>query len=321
MMSRLRRVVTAALCLALFAVAASAGAVEVAKSGTASGTSTITRGGKATDVGPGTQFQEKDVVRVDSGARLTIEFADHGSSITMVGPATLLIAQMNSTGRRVVLVSGVITEATVGGIALEIQAPNPNDVSLVLQNARAQARVNPNDKIVFHKLEGVYAKVWRNGKDTDLGDSPWQLDVRRGVVSVEPPPPPAPTRTSGAPTAGRSGKQPFIEKSMDHDHAVITDGNKAIVFHPASRFTRERTAEGGFRICFQGGDDEFGEVEIGRETTIFLGNGQCIEFDGDGNVIRSDGIVHEYRPLFDAIYSADPISDATDASPTLTHHR
>ncbi len=320
MMSGLRRVLAAALCVGVIAAAASAGAVEVAKPGTTSGTSTITRGGKVTDVGPSTQFQEKDVVRVESNARLTIEFAD-GASITMIGPATLVLGQMNAAGRRVELVSGVVTEASVRGIALEIQAPDPNDCSLVLQNARAQARVNPNDKIVFHKLEGVYAKAWRNGHDTDLGDAPWQLDVRRGTTSPEPPPPPRSSGTPGDRGQGGAGRQPFIEKSMDADHAVITNGVKAIVFHPASKFTRERTTDGGFRICFQGTADEFGEVEIGRETTIFLGQGQCIEFDGDGNVVRTDGIVHEYRPLFDALYSADPISDATDASPTLTHHR
>jgi hypothetical protein len=109
---------------------------------------------------------------------------------------------------------------------------------------------------------------------------------------------------------------------MDKDRAVITNGVKPIVFYPASKFDRRRSADGsGFILTFYGGEDEWGVVEIGRETTLFLANGESVEFDADGNVVRFNGIAHEYRPLFDAIYSADPIRDATDASPTLTHHR
>jgi len=318
MRSRLRRFVWAALTLSVLATIALAGAVEVAKPGTSTGTSTVARGGKTSNVGSTTQFQEGDVVRVPAEGRLTIEFAD-GAHVTLIGPATFDVLEMNAKGRRVMLVSGVISEAQAHGVALEIQAGDPNDASMVLQNARGFARVNPGDKIVFQKLEGKYGKAWRDGKDTDLGDQPWQISVRPGVAAEGiPNREPIKWDYSGGIVPG---KPPFVEKAMDHDGAMITNGIKAIVFHPASAFTRERTTEGGFRICFQGADDAFGVVEIGRETTLFLAKGECIDFDADGRIIRFSGIAHEYRPLFDTIYDADPVQDATDASPSFSRHR
>src|SRR6185295_6644376 len=173
------------------------------------------------------------------------------------------------------------------------------------------------DKILFQKLEGVYAKVWRDGKDKDLGGDPWVLNIRAGVASEG-----VPDRGPAAAAAGTSPgtKPPFIEKPLPNDGAVITNGTKSIAFHPASKMTRERTEAGGFRICMQGGDDEFGVVEIGLETTLFLAKDQCVEFDANGNVINFNGVSHEYRPLMDAIYDADPIQDATDASPSFSKH-
>jgi hypothetical protein len=314
----LRRVVATALCVGLSAAVAFAG--ETAKPRSTAGTSTVTRDGKTTDVGTSTQFQEKDVVRVPADGRLTIEFAD-ASSVSLVGPATVNLAEMSEKGRRLVLHSGVIAEAVVRGVAMEIQAPSPNDASLVLQNARGAARVNPGDKIVFHKLEGKYAKVWRANKDSDLGETPWLLNVRSGSASEAAPSRPAAGAEAAAAGAASGKKAPFVEKSMSHDRAVITNGVKSIVFHPASAFTRERTQDGGFKLTMQGDDGEWGVVEIGLETTMFVGQGQTVEFDSDGRVTRFSGVSHGYRPLMGAIYHADPIQDASDASPSFSRHR
>lgn len=307
----------AAVVIAFAAAASSiawAAAVEVAKARPTAGNSSVTRDGKTTKVGSTTQFQEGDVLRLETDVPLlTVEFGD-GSSMALVGPAVVRFGEMTPKGRRVVLASGVVSKATVLGIALEIQAPSPYDASMVLQNSTGFARVNPGDRIDFQKLDGDYAKAYQSGQETDLvPDSPWLLNVRSGTVTAGPQP-----RQSGA--SDPSKPSPFIEKALPNDYAKITNGRKAFVFHPASAFTRERTSEGGVRLCFQGAANEWGVVEIGLETTLFLAKGQCVEFDAYGNIVRFDGISHIYQPLLDAIMNDEPVDDATDASPIFRRH-
>jgi len=322
MKHRLRRVVTAALWLGLWTGGvtgvALAAPADVAKANSTGGKSTFTRDGKTAEIGPATQLQQSDVVRVPEGGKLTIEFADK-SSVALVGPATTSLVEMSDKGRRMMLVSGAISEAKVLGAALEIQSPDAGAASVVLQNSRGSARVAPGDKIVFQKFEGAYGKVYANGKGSDIGDAPWVLNVRSGAAAQG-----APEQAPAAAAAAKEpGKKPFLEMRMEgKDRAVITNGVKPIVFYPASDFTRERTQDGqGFRITFQGGADEWGVVEIGRETTLFVAQGESIEFDSDGSVTRFSGVAHEYHPLFDAIHAPDPIRDATDASPSLSRRR
>jgi hypothetical protein len=309
-----RRVVAAAIALALVAVVAVGGAVEVAKARSTAGTSTVSRDGQSSPVSGTTQFQEGDVLRVPSDAdRLTVEFSD-GSSMSLVGPATLRFGEMSASGRRVVLASGVITEATARGVALEIQAPQPYDASMVLQNSRGFARINPGDRVKFQKLEGNFAKVWSGGQFIDLGDTAWEMNVRSDAAVANP----TPRRPSRA-ASNSSGQSPFIEvEPLPNDTARMTNGSKSVSFHPASKFTRERTDGNGVRLCYQGGDAEFGVVEIGINTTLFLADGECVEFDANGDVIRFEGIAHVYHPLTDALMFDEPIENAIDASPSYS---
>lgn len=305
----LRRMLMATLSLALVASVAAAGAVDVAKPRDAAGTSSLLRDGKTVPVAGSTQFQEGDIVRVPTDGRLTIEFGD-GATLALVGPAGLRFGPMNPLGRRVVLGSGVITEATIYGIAVEIQAPNPYDCSLVLQNARAFARVNPGESVQFQKLEGVYAKAYLGDKPTDLGQSPWLLNARDGSVAM------------GVPPRGlESGSQgPLKETALANDAVRIMLNGRPIVFQPARSFKREKTTRGGLLLCFAGAEGEWGTVDAGRETTLFLAPGNCVEFDANGNVIRFDGIMHVYEPLYDWM-ERDPIENAIDASPSYSKKR
>lgn len=306
MRSRVRRFFAAALVLSLVAAGASAGAVEVAKARSPSGTSTITHAGQTANVAESTQFQEGDIVRVPTDGRLTVEYGD-GSTLAMVGPAAIRFGEITPKGRRLVLATGVISEAVVHGIAVEIQAPNPYDASLVLQNARGFARVSPGDRITFEKLEGVFAKVWRGDKYTELGANSWTLNVRDGSVTSGP---------AGAP--GTRHRGPSKEEQVTGDAVRIFLGDREIVFHPANSFGRETTAEGGLKLTYQGGEDSWGVVEIGLETTLFLAPGQFVEFSGNGDVIRFTGIAHEYGRLFAPIMWDEPIENAIDASATYS---
>src|SRR2546423_15581895 len=106
----LRRVVAATLGLSLVAAVAIGGAVEVAKARPGSGTSSVVHAGRSSDIGASTQFQEGDTITVPTDGTLVVEFGD-GSSIELVGPASMRFLQMSPTGRRVVLLSGVVSEA------------------------------------------------------------------------------------------------------------------------------------------------------------------------------------------------------------------
>ena len=315
MRSGLSRMIAAGLTLTLVAALAAAGAVEVAKARVGAGTATVTHGGRTTDVAAGTEFREGDVVRVPTDGRMTVEFGD-GASIALVGPATLLLGPMSAQGRRVVLVSGAAPEIIVRGIALEVQAPYPYDTSLVLQNAIGAARVSPGERVTFQKLEGTYAKVWRAGQSTDLGANQWQLNVGSGVVTD------VPRTVVGRSAIGdRKAPSSMREERIGENGIKLKIGGRTIIYHPAKSFTREDIGDGGLRLCFQGGADDWGVVEIGLETTMFLAAGQCVEFDTYGNVVRFDGISHVYRSMLDAILTDDPIENAIDASPSYSKDR
>jgi hypothetical protein len=293
--------------------AAAPKSTEIAKVRTngLTGTPTVIRAGRANPIAAATQFEEGDIVRVPEGSRLTVEFAD-GATLALAGaPTTLLrFGPLNPTGRVVVLGSGVITDATVRGVAMEIQAPDPYDASIVLQNARAFARVDPGESVVFQKNEGVYAKVWYAGQSSDLGDVAWRLNARDRLVAGGP----------GRPVpVSRPGR--WDEEPVAPDGVRMHVAGKTIVYHPASKFSKERTDRGGLLLCFRGADDEWGVVELGFETTLYLAKGQCVEFDENGDVIRFDGISHVYHPLFDTIFNEEPVENAADASPSFGRRR
>jgi hypothetical protein len=85
--------------------------------------------------------------------------------------------------------------------------------------------------------------------------------------------------------------------------------------------TRTSTADAGLVLCFRGAADEFGVVEVGRYTILFLADGQCVEFDRFGNVVKFDGISHLYHPLSDAVFFDEPVENAVEASPAFAKRR
>lgn len=309
MRCRVSRFFAAALALTVIAAAAVGASPEVAKARNSAGTSTFTHAGQTAKVGDTTTIQDGDIIRVPENSRLTVEYGD-GSTLAVVGPAAMRFGEITPKGRRLVLASGTISEATIYGIAVEIQAPNPYDASLVLQNARGFARVQPGDRITFEKLEGVFGKVWRGNKYTDIGGNSWSLNARDGTVSTGP---------SGA--VGRNRRGVGKEEQVGSDAVRVIVGDREVVFHPANSFARENTADGGLRLTFQGSGDSWGVVEVGLETTLFVAPGQSVEFSGSGDIVRFDGISHQYGRLFAPIMWDEPIENAIDASPEYGRNR
>jgi hypothetical protein len=273
-----------------------AGVAETAKAKSVTGTPVVVRAGQTSNVGSTTQFQAGDVLRVPADESVTVEFSD-GASVTLVGPAVLLFGPMEPTGRRVVLVSGAISKADVRGVALEIQAPQPIDASLVLQNAVGFARVAPGDRVVFQKLSGSLAKVWRGGVALDLGDRAWQLNLRDNTTSL----PMTGAAAAGAAVAGQAGET-----------VTFKLGQREISYTPAGSFTKTSDpATGSVTLRYSGPD--FGVVIVGRDTNLFLADGESVTFNGEGYVMTFDGIAHIYPPL--SFSGVDFPSDASQQSP------
>lgn len=296
MRSGLRRLIGAVALIAAFALTATGAGDDSARPRDASGVSTLWRKGQTVNVSSSTEFREGDIIRVPEGSRLTTEFSD-GASISLVGPSALRFGPMNALGRRVVLGSGAASEVIVHGIALEVQAPNPYDASLVLQNSRGFARVNPGDRIVFQRLDGEFAKVWREGHFITLGSAPWILNVRDGSV--------------GNPH----------EKDLGDDSIRVMLNGVEIVIRPASQFSRQYSADGGLNLQFVGSGDSFGEVDVGEETSVYVYEGQRMGFDSSGDITLFEGVSHLQRPLFEPAPQDDPIENAADASPSFSHKR
>jgi len=238
------------------------------------------------------------VIRLaDDKARATLEFSD-GATVQVVGPAVVQIVDVSATGRRIQLVDGVVSEARIRGIALEIQTPY--DASFVLQNATGFARVSARERVTFQRRDGEYARVHSGGVAYDLKQSPWSLNLRE------------PTAT------GPAAPSPVVERvppfeMMPNDRARVLIGSRVVVIEPASQFKRTDLSGGGVRLCFMGKND-FGVVYIGTDTVLFLGTGECVEFDAYGNVTSFDGISHMYHPLSEELPYEEPVENAADAS-------
>lgn len=284
----------AGAAIAALVVTAHGADSEFARATISGGVSTVWRKGETTNLSPEAELRENDIVRVPEGSRLKVEYED-GSSISLVGPAALRFGPMDSQGRRVVLGSGAASEVVVKGTALEIQAPNPYDASMVLQDARGFARVNPGDRIVFQKTEGAFAKVWREGHYIDLGSAPWVLNVRE----------------EGSPR----------EENLGEDVVRIVVGGVTIVIQPASEFSREWSTDGGLKLQYIGSGDSFGEVDIGQETSVYVYEGQSLGFDSNGDVTRFEGVAHLNRPLINPVPTDDPVENGADASPSFSRRR
>ena len=238
------------------------------------------------------------VIRLaDDRARATLEFSD-GSTVQIVGPAVVQIVDANAAGRRIQLVDGVISEARVRGIALEVQTPY--DASFVLQNATGFARVVGRERVTFQRRDGEYARVHSAGVAYDLKTTPWSLNLRQ------------PSTTAPAQPSQAVQRAPeFV--MMPHDRASTMLGGRVIVIEPASQFKRTDLPGGDLRLCYQG-KDGFGVVYVGTDTVLFLAPRECVEFDPFGNVIAFEGISHMYHPLSEELPYEESVENAADVS-------
>jgi hypothetical protein len=199
--------------------------------------------------------------------------------------------ELNADARRVLLRSGVISEAYMRGVAIEIETPY--DGALVLQNATGFARVRLGDRVSFQKLDGDLAQVFHQGRLQPL-DGGWTLNVRSGELSA------------GAMAGAGAGGETASMRRM-----VL--GGRQISWGPPEDFKFEQEA-GDTRLTYLG--DDYGVVKVGPHSTVFfLATGESITFDKDGNVTKFTGVTHIYHQLNPALPAYnEPVKDASDAS-------
>lgn len=253
-------------------------------------------------VGPTTELAQNSLVDVSTGARITLAFGDvasgEGSAMTVVGPAQFALLQITDQGNRVRLLSGVISEMKVGSVAMEIQTPYAP--SLVLQNSTASARVVPGDRVTFQARDGDYLKVYADDKVQDLAAT-WTYSLRQAQPTPTGPRKAAASRGTGA-------------------AAQIQRGSVLITYRPAADFAAQDMPGSLIRLTYNGSD--FGIVEIGLDTVVFLGPGDYIEFDASGYVQNlSGGIAHIYHPIDDYSFYDESAEGAADASASTPRDR
>ena len=305
------RVLAAALAalLALGAVVTSAGAedapmasapntrMEIRESSEQAGVAavvgraTLESDGESARINAGTRFKAGDVVRVASGSRLSVVFDDE-ATMSLVGPAEAQFIELNKDARRILLRSGVVSEAYMRGVAAEIATPY--DGALVLQNATGFARVRLGDRVSFQKLDGDLAQVFHQERLQPL-DGGWTLNVRSGELE------------SGA-MANAAGAD---DGAANMRRIVL--GGRQIAWGPPEDFRFEQDSR-GTRLTYLG--DDYGVVKVGPHSTVFfLSTGDTIEFDQDGNVTRFTGVTHIYHPLNGVLPDyEEPVENSADAS-------
>ena len=285
-----------------------------------------------------------DTLRVGAGSSQTVRFAD-GTSLSVAGPAELDFVQIDSSGRRLMLRSGTIANAAVGGMAMEIQTPA--SASMVLQNASGMARVSGGN-VTFRKLGGEYAQVWTGGALRPLSGT-WSnaaaAPAAPPVVRTAPPAvraarapvvrAAAPAVRSAASGDTRADRIAQLEAEVARLRAELGNaraagytgrpakylelGGQTIAYRPGDDFLVEKTDGGGAKLTYDG--DDFGIVTVGRDTNLFLWLGDSVEFDSSGRVVNFTGISHLYDSLSTFFMWDNPIENSSDVSISRPHIR
>lgn len=303
----------AAFCVAaIVAVAALPSAAGAADAPTAairtSGNATAGAERALKPVGTNGTVRAGDLVVLGGASDFAFVDFGGGTSVSLVGPATLRIVEITPVGTRVRLESGAISEVSAGAVAIEVQTPA--GPSLVLQNATGSARMAAQDKVVLEKRSGVFGRVYNGGTGQDLGASPWVMNLRTGAAGA---------MESTGPRVARTPAVRGKVENLPGDRARILLGDRVITWEPASGFCPTEGADGGIKLCFCSKGEEWGVVYVGTDTVLFLAKDQCVTFDAQGGVTSFDGIVHMYHP-FEENWD-EPVENAADASVSYTSRR
>mgnify|MGYP003574287111 CR=1 FL=1 len=244
-----------------------------------------------------------DGLWVASGSKLSLAF-DDGSTMDLSGPAQIVLSEMSEYSRTVDLISGTINQYVVKDVTSGVRTPY--DSFVAVRNGTVQVKVDAlegRNQVTYKLFEGEDAKVVDGKELRPLGtDQP--IIVERSLIET---PPSIPVS---------------VPMASDGEMLVLQLGFNRIEIVPKSGFTVDGTPNGGVLVTCILPKGQFGSVAINTKTpfttNFYMTEGDVIEFDAGGNVLRHSSIVHIYAALDVRGNYDEAVADPSDSSPIST---
>jgi hypothetical protein len=242
----------------------------------------------------GDTLSEGSLLILGDGVEATVTFSD-GAVMDVMGPARLSLVQMTPYMRRVDLSEGRINQFEIKEITTGIHTPYETFVAV--QNGSVGVNVKPGE-VTYNLFDGADAKV------VDLAEG------SQGLTVLTPDTPYVVTRD--APADAMAG---VVRSAGDPNSRVIRVGPRTVRLTPADGFDVVSTPTGGVNVNCTVPEGEFGTVQLGLTTVLYLASGDVLELDAGGNVIRSNAIIHSLAALdIRGVYD-EAIANPGDSSP------
>jgi len=269
---------------------------ETATLSAVSGEATLGDGDGSRILAAGETLSEGSLVVLGEGVEATVTFSD-GAVMDVTGPARFTLVQMDAFMRRVDLAEGRINQFEIKEITTGIHTPYETFVAV--QNGSVGVNVRPGE-VTYNLYEGEDAKV------VDLNEG----SQGYGLTVLTPNTPYVVTRDA-------PGDAPAMRISAagDSNSRVIRVGPRTVRLTPADGFDIVSTPTGGVTLTCTVPEGEFGTVQLGLTTVMYLASGDVLELDAGGNVLRSNAIIHSLAALdIRGVYD-EAIANPGDSSP------
>ena len=267
---------------------------ETATLSAVSGEATLGDGEGAQPLAAGETLAEGSEVNLGDGVEATVTFSD-GAVMSLTGPATFTLVKMDAYMRRVDLSEGRINQFEIKEITTGIHTPYETFVAV--QNGTIGVNVQRGE-VTYNLFDGADAKV------VDLAEG------SQGLTVLTPDTPYVVTRDApaDAPAMG-------VTTAADPNSRVIKVGPRSVRLTPGDGFDVVSTPTGGVTLTCIVPEGEFGTVQLGLATVMYLASGDVLELDAGANVLRSNAIVHSLAALdIRGVYD-EAIANPGDSSP------
>ena len=267
---------------------------ETATLSAVSGEAMLGSGVGAQPLAAGETLAEGSEVNLGDGVEATVTFSD-GAMMSLTGPATFTLVKMDAYMRRVDLSEGRINQFEIKEITTGIHTPYETFVAV--QNGTIGVNVQRGE-VTYNLFDGADAKV------VDLAEG------SQGLTVLTPDTPYVVTRDApaDAPAMG-------VPTAADPNSRVIKVGPRSVRLTPGDGFDVVSTPTGGVTLTCIVPEGEFGTVQLGLATVLYLASGDVLELDAGANVLRSNAIVHSLAALdIRGVYD-EAIANPGDSSP------
>ena len=267
---------------------------ETATLSAVSGEAMLGSGAGAQPLAAGETLAEGSEVNLGDGVEATVTFSD-GAVMSLTGPATFTLVKMDAYMRRVDLSEGRINQFEIKEITTGIHTPYETFVAV--QNGTIGVNVQRGE-VTYNLFDGADAKV------VDLAEG------SQGLTVLTPDTPYVVTRDApaDAPAMG-------VPTAADPNSRVIKVGPRSVRLTPGDGFDVVSTPTGGVTLTCIVPEGEFGTVQLGLATVMYLASGDVLELDAGANVLRSNAIVHSLAALdIRGVYD-EAIANPGDSSP------